>query len=173
METVGKLFRETVQGTLDLLRARTLTKSEMHVDTTSIRPTENNPLKFSPTAEAALAHLLDPRVPGYLPPLRAVKDAYDDLRAHQFGVLAGMRAALDGVLACFEPQRLEERLAEPGVLAQVLTSHRKAKLWELFIEHYADVVGEAKDDFSAAFGKAFAQAYEAQVKKLRTEGRSG
>ena len=84
-----------MQGTLDLLRARGLTKSEMRADVTMIMAQDNNPLKFSPTVEAALTHLLAPQVHGFMPPLRAMKDAYDDLRAHQLGFLAGMRAALE------------------------------------------------------------------------------
>jgi len=48
MEAIGQLLREAVQGTLDLLRARGLTKSEMRADVTMIMAQDNNPLKFSP-----------------------------------------------------------------------------------------------------------------------------
>jgi len=47
----------------------------------------------------------------------------------------------------------------------------EAKLWDLFVERYRDMAGEAREDFNAAFGKAFRRAYEAQVQKLRAEGR--
>lgn len=173
MEMLGKLLREAVQGTLDLLRARGLTKSEMRADLTMIMPLDNNPLKFSPTVDAALGHLLAPPVRGFLPPLRAMTDAYDDLRAHQLGFLAGMRAALEEVLARFAPEELERRLLDPSVLDSLLPINRKAKLWDLFVERYVSVAGEAREDFNAAFGKAFRRAYEAQVKELRAEGGRG
>jgi type VI secretion system FHA domain protein len=170
MESVGKLLRETVHGTLDLLRGRGLTKSEMRADVTMIMAADNNPLKFSPSVEAALAHLLAvPPLPGFMPPLRAVKDAYDDLRAHQLGVLAGMRAALEEVLARFAPVELEMRLTDRSVLDSLLPMNRRAKLWDLFVERYEDVASDAREDFNAAFGKAFVRAYEAQVKRLRSE----
>jgi type VI secretion system FHA domain protein len=171
MERIGQLFREAVQGTLDLLRARGLTKSEMRADVTMIVPVDNNPLKFSPSVEAALTHLLSREVPGFIPPVRAMRDAYDDLRAHQLGFLAGMRAALDDVLARFVPEELEKRLSEPGMLDNLLPMSRRAKLWQLFVERYRDVAAEAHDDFNAAFGKAFVRAYEAQVKRVRSEER--
>jgi len=168
MEAIGKLLREAVQGTLDLLRARGLTKSEMRADVTMIMPQDNNPLKFSPTVEAALTHLLaSPQVHGFMPPLRAMKDAYDDLRAHQLAFLAGMRAALEEVLARFAPQELAKRLTEQSMLDDLLPMSRKAKLWDLFLERHAAISGEAREDFNAAFGKAFRRAYEAQVKQLR------
>jgi len=167
MEAIGKLLREAVQGTLDLLRARGLTKSEMRADVTMIMATDNNPLKFSPTVEAALTHLLSGQVHGFMPPLRAMKDAYDDLRAHQLGFLAGMRAALEEVLTRFAPQELAKRLTEQSMLDDLLPMNRKAKLWDLFLERHAAISGEAREDFNAAFGKAFRRAYEAQVKQLR------
>jgi FHA domain-containing protein len=167
MEAIGKLLREAVQGTLDLLRARGLTKSEMRADVTMIMAQDNNPLKFSPTVEAALTHLLSSQVHGFMPPLRAMKDAYDDLRAHQLGFLAGMRAALEEVLARFAPQELAKRLTEQSMLDDLLPMNRKAKLWDLFLERHAAISGEAREDFNAAFGKAFRRAYEAQVKQLR------
>ena len=167
MEAIGKLLREAVQGTLELLRARGLTKSEMRADVTMIMAQDNNPLKFSPTVEAALTHLLAPQMHGFMPPLRAMKDAYDDLRAHQLGLLAGMRAALEEVFARFAPQELAKRLSDQSMLDDLLPMNRKAKLWDLFLERHAAVSGEAREDFNAAFGKAFRRAYEAQVKKLR------
>ena len=173
METLGRLLHEAVKGTIDLLRARATTKGEMRADVTMIMPMDNNPLKFSPSAEAALVHLLAPSIPGFAAPLRAMKEAYDDLRAHQFGFLAGMRAALDEVLARFEPKGLEERLSDPGILDSLLPMNRKAKLWDLFVERYADVAADAREDFHAAFGKAFLRAYNEQVKRLRTEERAG
>jgi FHA domain-containing protein len=169
MEAIGGLLREAVQGTLDLLHARGLMKSEMRADVTMIMPAENNPLKFSPSVEAALGHLLAPHVRGFMPPLRAMKTAYDDLRAHQLGFLAGMRAALDEVLARFAPEELTKRLADPTVLDSLLPINRKAKQWDLFVEHYGRIVVDAREDFNAAFGKAFLRAYEAQVKRLRAE----
>ena len=171
MEAIGKLLREALQGTLDLLRARGLMKSEMRADVTMIGPVDNNPLKFTPTVEAALAHLLAPQVRGFLPPLRAMKDAYDDLRAHQLGILAGMRAALEEVLARFAPDTLARHLSDPTALDSLLPINRKAKLWDLFVERYGDVVEEAREDFNAAFGEAFLRAYQAQIKLLRAEGR--
>jgi type VI secretion system FHA domain protein len=173
METIGKLLREAVHGTLDLLRARGLTKSEMRADVTMITPMDNNPLKFSPSVEAALQHLLAPHVQGFMPPLRAMKNAYDDLRAHELGVLAGMRAALDEVLARFAPEELKRRLSDPTVLDSLLPVHRKAKQWDLFVERYEAVAEEAREDFHAVFGKAFRRAYEEQVKRLRAEERRG
>ncbi len=167
MTLIGQLLRESTQGTLDLLLARSMTKSEIRADRTMIAPQDNNPLKFSPNVEAALVHLLAPKGRGFMTPQQAMKDAHDDLRAHQFGFMAGMRAALAGVLERFDPQTLEQRLTtQKNMMDALFPMNHRAKLWDLFIERYSDISREAEEDFHALFGKEFLRAYEAQVAKL-------
>jgi type VI secretion system FHA domain protein len=166
---LGKLLRSAVQGTIDLLRARALIKSEVQAQMTMIVARDNNPLKFSPNAEAALAHLLGPAQKGFMSATAAMEDAYADLVAHQFGFTAGTRAALADVLRRFDPAKLEERLAGKSVLDAVLPAHRKAKLWDLFTEHFAQISEEAEDDFQRLFGKEFLRAYEEQAAKMRSQ----
>lgn len=169
MRVFGELLRIATEGTLQLLVARALTKREVHAEATMIAARENNPLKFSPTVEVALQHLLAPAGRGFMSPPRALKDAYDDLRSHQFGVMAGTQAALAGVLARFDPAQLEGRLTQKSMLDSVVPMHRKAKLWDLFTDLYSDISKEAEEDFNTLFGKAFVKAYEAQIEKLREE----
>ena len=58
MQTIGEMLRESVRGLLDLLQARAMTKREVRADATIIVASDNNPLKFSPTLEATMSHLL-------------------------------------------------------------------------------------------------------------------
>jgi type VI secretion system FHA domain protein len=169
---VGALLRSAVQGTIDLLRARATIKSEVQAHMTMIVARDNNPLKFSPTAETALAHLLGPAQRGFMSATAAMDDAYRDLVAHQFGFTAGTRAALADVLRRFDPATLEERLASKSMLDTVLPAHRKAKLWGLFAERFTQISAEAEDDFQRLFGKEFLRAYEAQVAKMSSPPRS-
>ena len=166
MERAGRLLREATQGTLDLLLARAMTKREVRADVTMIVSTDNNPLKFSPDVGAALLHLLVPQGPGFLTPVAAMRDAYDDLRSHQFGFMAGLRAALAGVLKRFDPAVLEQRLAQKSVLDSLLPINRRAKLWDLYISLYRDIAVEAEDDFHTLFGREFLRAYQEQVERI-------
>lgn len=168
MEAVGRLLREAVRGTVDLLLARALTKREIRANVTILVGKENNPLKFSPDVDVALTHLLNPPARGFMPPATAMRDAYDDLRAHTFGFMAGMRAALAGVLARFDPENLQKRLAHKTVLDSFMATSRRAKLWDLFEQMYGEISREAEDDFDELFGKAFLRAYEEQVARLRS-----
>lgn len=169
MTLLGQVLRETIQAMLDLLLARAMLKREMRAEVTMIVAQENNPLKFSPNVEAALAHLLAPQQ-GYMLPLEAIKDACNDLRSNQFAFMAGMRAALAGVLQRFDPALLEQRLKHKTMLDTLLPGNRKARMWDLFSDLYGDVSKEAEDNFHEMFGREFVRAYEAQIARLSRQG---
>lgn len=173
LRLVGQLLREATGGTVDLLLARAALKREVRAEATLIVANGNNPLKFSPGAEAALQLLLAPSTHGFMPPEQAMRDAFHDLRAHQFGMVAGMRAALAGVLARFDPAELENQLAQRSRLQAMLPGGRKAALWDLFLEHFGQISAEAEDDFHSLFGRAFLQAYEDHIAQLREPGGQG
>lgn len=168
MERIGTMLRSATEGTLQLLLTRQEFKREVRAEVTMIAAQANNPLKFSPTVEVALAHLLGPGVRGFMPAEAAMRDAFDDLRAHQFGVMVGMRAALAHVIARFEPEALEQKISAKSALDALFSSNRKAKLWDQFVALYGGIASEAEDDFHNLFGKAFLEAYEEQMARLKS-----
>ena len=167
MELIGQLLHEAVRGTVDLLNARATVKHELRADVTTIVARNNNPLKFSPNAEVALRHLLAPPARGFIAAMPAMHDAYEDLRAHQFGIVAGMQAVLEAALQRFDPVAIEGRLGDRSLLDNLLPASRHARLWELFAEHYARIRKDATDDFHTLFGSAFLKAYDDQVQRLQ------
>ena len=167
MRRIGAMLAIAVQGTIELIATRALVKREVRADVTIIASTRNNPLKFLPDAESALLQMFGHRIPGFMSPVEAMEDAYKDLRAHEVGVIAGMHAALAQILHRFEPGELEKRLKPAGVLEGLLPNSHQARLWETFSEMYVDISREAQDDFQSLFGKAFLQAYENEVSRLK------
>jgi FHA domain-containing protein/type VI secretion system protein len=164
---VGEMLRAATAGTMDVLMARALTKRESHIDMTMIAPRANNPLKFFPDPDSALTQMLSAQIPGYLPPLPAIAGAFDDLKAHELAVIAGMRAALSAVVQRFDPARIEQRLTEPGRLDKLLPASRKARMWDRLVELYGELARDADEDLQRLFGEKFSGAYEQQVERLR------
>ena len=166
MRLLGQLMREAVDGTLRLMTVRATAKHELRAAVTTIRGRNNNPLKFSPDAQLAMEQLVQPPLRGFMSAPAAMQDAMHDLVGHSIGTMAGMRAALAGVLQRFEPQQLEAKLAERSMLDNLLAMNRKAKLWDLYLQHFDAIRNEAQDDFDTLFGKAFVAAYEEQLDRL-------
>ncbi|MEY4766825.1 MAG: hypothetical protein RI907_3498 [Pseudomonadota bacterium] len=172
MRVIGQLLRHSVDGTLKLVAARAATKQELRAEVTVIQAKGNNPLKFSPDAQSALEQLLQPPLRGFMAGPAAVSDVMDDLLGHVIGTMVGTRAALEGVLQRFEPGQLEAKLSGRSVMDSLLPMNRRAKLWELYLQHYDSVRTEAQEDFHNLFGRAFLQAYEEQLDRLDAERRA-
>ena len=167
MNTAGQLVREITQGFRQVLDTRTSLKDEFRLGMTTIRPTENNPLKFSVDVEDALTKLLLPPSKGYLPPIEAIQEATDDLQAHQMALLAGLRAALSSLVALFDPESLEKDSQELSSVNSLLPFIRKAKYWEMFKTRYKQAATDAENDFLHFLGDEFAIAYEQQIQRLK------
>ncbi|MES2103395.1 MAG: type VI secretion system-associated FHA domain protein TagH [Pseudomonadota bacterium] len=170
-ELTGAMLREATNGTMGVLMARAMTKRESRLEMTMIASQANNPLKFFPDTDSALTQMLSNSLAGYMMPVRAYANAYDDLKAHELAILAGMRAALSGVLQRFDPTAIEERLQVPTVMDKMLAANRKAKMWDRLVELYKEISNEADDDFQRLFGEKFAVAYEEQIQRLRQSRR--
>lgn len=160
MEEMGQVMRETMRGMLDLLATRASAKQQVRADATTINAHANNPLKFAPDLDAAMAHLLAPKGEGFMSPQQAVADACESLRAHQLGFVAGMRAALSAVLARFDPQQLEGRMTQTSIADSLVPGAHKAKLWTLYEELYGQIAKEAATDFHALIGAEFLRGYQ-------------
>lgn len=172
MRVIGMLLRQSIDGTVKLVAARAATKQELRAEVTVIQAKGNNPLKFSPDAQSALEQLLQPPLRGFMAGPDAVADVMDDLLGHVIGTMVGTRAALEGVLQRFEPEQLEAKLVGRSVMDSLLPMNRRAKLWELYLQHYDGVRTEAQEDFHNLFGRAFLQAYEEQLDRLDAERRA-
>ncbi len=120
MEAIGRSYRGLVEGLVDVLRARASLKGEFRMAQTMIQPVQNNPLKFAPNVDEAMLLLLRRDNQAFMAPDRAVADSFEDLKAHQLAVMAGVQAAIRHLLARFEPAALEARFGKPAGLSGLL-----------------------------------------------------
>ncbi|CAM3146659.1 type VI secretion system-associated FHA domain protein TagH [Pseudomonas aeruginosa] len=167
MEAIGRSYRGLVEGLVDVLRARASLKGEFRMAQTMIQPVQNNPLKFAPNVDEAMLLLLRRDNQAFMAPDRAVADSFEDLKAHQLAVMAGVQAAIRHLLARFEPAALEARFGKPAGLSGLLPGARQAQNWDSFTELYAKILREAEDDFQELFGREFSRAYEEHSARLR------
>lgn len=164
-ETLGAVLHLLVAGMLEVLRARAKIKNDFRLTHTQISADHNNPLKLSPNAQAALQSLFVEPQRGFLPPLEAVGEGFDDIKSHQFAMLAGMRAAFDYMFRQFDPAALQERFERKGKGAGIL-GNTKAYYWEQLVDLYGDLKDDPERSYQRLFGEEFAKAYEQQMQRL-------
>lgn len=173
MQRLGRIMRAFTDGTIELLSSRAMLKREVRAEITMIVDEENNPFKILPNGRAVLMQMFGARMPGFLPPEAAVHDALGDLQSHQLGMVAGMRAALLTLLQRFDPAALSRDTPHDGGIGEkLLPGGREARLWRQLQALHADTTSAVEDDFQAVFGRAFQQAYDKEMERLK-EARRG
>lgn len=155
----GSLFRLLIEGLMELLQARARLKAEFRMTQTLVARADNNPLKFSGNAEAALFHMLGRPAPGYMSAEQAVAEGMRDVKEHELATLAGVHAALDTLVKRFDPAVLEKQFKRTagGGLSFL---NRKGRLWRTYCEFYDTRVRDVDEHFNELWGDEFNQAYE-------------
>jgi type VI secretion system FHA domain protein len=166
MRDLGKVMRVVVEGVMGALRARAEIKSQFRMPMTRIQAAENNPLKHSPNIESAMHTLLVQRNPGYLTTVQAFEDAFADIRNHQMAMLEGLRTAFQSMLESFDPKQLEKEFDRTGRRGLGFGG-AKSKYWDLYVERFGQLGGDADDTFRKLFWDVFAEAYEKQLERLK------
>jgi FHA domain-containing protein len=169
MELIGKLIATSLQGAIDLLDLRSLVKQEVKAEATMVVVRNNNPLKFFDDSQTVLTQMLRKKMPGFLPPLESLEEAYADLRGHQMGVAAGMRASMQTMMERLKPARFDIDAGAPSLSDKLIPWRRQAAMWQSYAEQYAVLAGESHDQFKTVFGPAFLSAYEAEVERFNDQ----
>lgn len=171
-QELGAILRLTVQGLVDVLRSRTEVKNSFRLPTTSIKPVENNPLKFSLNADDALQSLFVKRNAGYQGPVEAFREGFADVTAHQAAMLAGIKAGFNAILAKLHPQKLEDLYERKLKRTAMLGLGNKAKYWEMYRAQFEEIDRDREAHFQLLFGEEFALAYNNHLQKLAADARS-
>ena len=159
-ELLGQAMSIVAENLRQLHAARAQSKGMMRSSNqTMIQALDNNPLRFTPSAEEALRIMFGPASKSYLDASRALESSFSDLKKHQVQTFSAMQAAVRQIMAELEPKAIEAKVGASGGVS-ALMGGRKAKLWE----HYATVwearAGKHEQGMLAVFMLAFADAYD-------------
>ena len=157
----AEIILAAVDGLHHCLRNQAECKNDLRLPVTTMQLSGNNPLKFTPTPQVALEHLLGPGGYGMLPAGKAVRSGFGDLHAHHLGLLAGARASVRAVLDKVSPAAIATRLDVEGSFH----FSRRSRLWHVYRKTHQALL-EDHEGFAALFLHDFARAYEAQVRTL-------
>lgn len=157
-ERIGKLLKSYTQGLKKALDARAMVKDELHAARTLLGARDNNPLKFIQQDADSLQELLFGNEASYRAAESAVDEAFNDLIAHEMALFAAIQLSAKHIIHRFHPAEIEESVSG-GIGFQ-----RKMKCWDTYVASYPQMAENALDDL---LGKAFLQAYEDQLIKLK------
>jgi predicted component of type VI protein secretion system len=159
---LGMTIDAVTRGLMENMKTRTDVKEEFGVPLTRIRPTENNPLKFSVTVEEALENMFIRLGSSYMRGAETYTESLDDFRIHEMATIAAIRAAVDEMVAHFDPKELKKQFQAGDSRKAFLERLQKAEFWDQYEKWFADLTDD-EQNFSRVFGQRFAKAYDEKV----------
>ena len=157
---IGRALRIVTEELASLLKARAATKQSVKSGSrTMIGSTDNNPMKFVPSADEALEVMFGAARPGFLRGAAAMRAALDDIKRHQYGVHAAIQPALAQLLEELAPEAIEGKIG-----ASVLSS-KKSKAWELYVERWDAMTAPYDNGMLDVFLAYFSEAYDTATRK--------
>ena len=167
MQNGGQALRQLISGLTKLLHVRSQLKDAFRLSQTIIQRGQNNPLKFSPTLEDALAYLLIDRSESYLSSREAIEAAFTEVHNHEQAVPKAMLQALTDFIERFDPDELRLQFDQGMKRNPLLAGTNKMKYWELYEDSYQDLINGEEGKLPDAFSREFARAYEQEVEHLK------
>lgn len=159
-EQIGAMLRLVTESMQQLLNARgqskRLARTSHH---TTIEALDNNPLKFSPSADEAMRIMFGPPNASYLNAQRAFEESFADVKDHQMRTYSAMQQALAMIVADLDPQAIDSATEADRGLTGVIGS-RKARLWDAYTARWQAKTRGQDNGLVDVFMQYFAECYD-------------
>lgn len=169
LKNAGAAYAQAILGIADVLRDRAFTRNAYRIQMTQIGVGNNNPLKFLPPQDAAVA-LLNPVIPGLMGPQESLNAACQDVKKHHLALLAGMRAAVRATFEQMDPARAEARFKKAGGLSGLTETGRQANAWVEYLRYFQAMEEEATESPDSPVNREFRRGYEESLTQLDQAG---
>jgi predicted component of type VI protein secretion system len=172
MENAGRVLKEFVDGTSELLTRRGGVKAMFRLDQTTVLPKHNNPLKLAENTRDSMLQLLVGQEGEYLGPVDAVREVCKDLKIHQSAMLEAMMSAFVEYIGRFDPEALQENFDRTLDSKPLFRAKNQLKYWQLYCDLYPIMTEQSIGTLPHQFAEDFVRAYEkhiAQAERLERQ----
>ncbi len=154
-QEIGEVLRCSTDELTNLLKARAAAKKlAKSSDRTMISASDNNAMKFIPSAAEAMEVMFAHNRPGYMSASESFKASFEDLKKHEYATYSAMQRALSRLLEGLSPEAIEGKI-KSGVMGS-----KKAKAWEIFVERWDAQTEPHENGMLDVFLSHFAEAYD-------------
>lgn len=161
-QEIGAMMLLVTEQLALLLKARASAKAMVKTrDRTVIGALDNNPLKFMADPGEALEAMLSKDRSGYLDGMRALREAFDDIRTHELATFSAMQKALSRLLSDLSPEVIETKV-QKGTF-----TNAKARAWETFVQRWDAKTEAHENGMLDVFLMYFSEAYQEATNKKR------
>ena len=173
MENAGRVLKEFVDGTSELLATRGGLKCMFRLEQTTVMPKHNNPLKLAENTRDSMMQLLIGQEGEYLGPVDAVREVCRDLKIHHSAVLEAMMSAFIEFTGRFDPDALQENFDRTLDRKPLFKGVNQLKYWQLYCDLYPIMTQQDIGSFPHQFAEDFVRAYEKHLSDAERQARRG
>jgi predicted component of type VI protein secretion system len=173
MHNAGRVLKEFVDGSTELLASRAALKSMFRLDQTTVLPRHNNPLKLAENTRDSMMQLLVGKEGEYLSPVDAVREVCRDLKFHQDAVLEAMISAFVEFSDKFDPDELQQNFDRTLNKKPLFKIMNQVKYWQLYCDLYPIMTQSSSGKFPHQFSEEFVRSYEKHVAEYKRLERHG
>lgn len=167
LEEAGASLRVVSEHLMRLLSARSSVKRSIRsAEHTTIAAQDNNPFKFSPTAEDALRVAFGPPTRSYLHGPTAFTQGFDDIAGHQLRIFSAMQQAIRMLVEDLDPTSIEAETGTDKAMSSMFSS-RKARHWDTYCTTWRAKTQRTEDGISGLFMIYFAECYDRLTQSSR------
>lgn len=160
LEEVGATLRVVAEQMMRLLSARTSVKRTIRSsEHTTIAAVDNNPFKFSPSAEDSLRIAFGPPTRSYLNGRTAFARGFEDVANHQLRVFTAMQQALTKLVEDLDPASIDAACGPEKGMSGLLAS-RKGRLWDHYTATWRSKAQYSEDGIVGLFLHYFSECYD-------------
>jgi predicted component of type VI protein secretion system len=173
MENAGRVLKEFVDGTSELLSTRGGLKAMFRLEQTTVMSQHNNPLKLAENTRDSMMQLLIGKEGEYLSPVDAVREVCRDLKLHHGAVLEAMMSAFVEFIGRFNPDALQENFDRTLDRKPLFKGVNQLKYWQLYCDLYPIMTQQNIGTFPHQFAEDFVRAYEKHLTDAERQDRRG
>ncbi len=161
---LGRMVRAAVDGMRDILATRALIKSELRVEQTSVRATDNNAMKFAPDVQRCLDAMIGLPPQGFMSGSAAMQQAMTDIKRHELALVAALNGVFTAMTEKLDPVAIADKVRGETNLA-IVPYARKARCWDLFTERYQALQGTEAQNTGGSLLAPLADSYARQLRR--------
>ena len=160
-------MREFVVGVTEQLHLRAEQKNLLRLPHTTIKPNNNNALKFSAGVDEAMTNLLLKDSDEYVSGVESAREAFQDIRVHQQAIMNAVQVAVIDYLERMDPEELERKFHHGNKRNPLIGVASKMKYWDLYTELHAVMSQHSPGQLPQLFADELTRAYEQEESRLK------
>ena len=166
MRRIGQLFKNTIEGSLDLALIQKEVRREIGSSATRTSGHPVNIFFAVSDIQSVLEHVLSRPHVGFAGADATTRAVFHDFKLHEMAMLAAVRATLVELMDLLAPAAIAKTDHPRGLLDTLSPTKEKARLWDRYISTFAGTFGDDREAMWSFVAKIYHRHYAHEAANL-------